>query len=76
MHNMLTIDRDYVIWADESAFPLQRSTNNMSWMTSTTTKQLAKQDYNPMVHLWVAICTSGKSKLKLLTCNESWKVIL
>jgi hypothetical protein len=69
---MLTIDRAYDIWADESAFFLQRSTSNISWMTSTTPKLLLKKDYNPMIHLWGANCTSGKSKLKLLTCNESW----
>lgn len=60
------------IFADESAFPLQRITNNKEWQTKTTPKQITVKPYNPFVHAWGAISFHGKSQIKMLSSTQKW----
>ena len=71
--NMIkTLDRMKIIWVDESAFPLQRMTGNGTWMSKSSPITKIEKPYNPFLHLWGAICYSGKSPLKFLKGKETW----
>lgn len=63
---------EYFVFADESAFPLQRETNNKVWMSKTTPKIKVKRENNRYVQIWGAISLKGKSELRFLKGKEKW----